>query len=186
MRLYLINDLRCGIYIFPCLIRIGSANIRQIMGELGERIRACVIVELLAAGIYRRMADLYPEQSSFFMELHLEEKNHAALLTAGKGLLIKEKVPDHVAPDSLSEINEAIDCARNINERLGKEGVSLKEALELALRFENTSAENNFHEAFDEKSDSEIIQKLRKLRVESGHHAGRIKLLLQKELSSPE
>lgn len=171
---------------FSCRIRTGFANIRQIMGELGERIRACVIVELLAAGIYKRMANLYPEQSSFFMELHVEEKNHAALLTAGKGLLMKKKVPDHVAPDSLSEINEAIDFARNINKRLEREDVSLKDALELVLKFENTSAENNFHVVFDEKSDSEIIRKLRKLRVESGHHAGRIKLLLQKELSSPE
>jgi rubrerythrin len=156
------------------------------MEELGERIRACVMVELLAADIYEKMAELFPEKRAFFMQLNTEEKNHAALLTAGKGLLRKEDIPDFVAPDSLSEIKEAIDFARGIRLRLDSEDLPLERAIELLIEFENTAAESNFHEVFDDKSEWEIIQKLGGLRVESGNHADRIRLLLQKESSSPE
>jgi hypothetical protein len=120
------------------------------------------------------------------MQLNTEEKNHAALLTAGKGLLRKEDIPDFVAPDSLSEIKEAIDFARGIRLRLDSEDLPLERAIELLIEFENTAAESNFHEVFDDKSEWEIIQKLGGLRVESGNHADRIRLLLQKESSSPE
>jgi len=150
------------------------------MADINERIQACIVAELLAADIYRQMASRFPDDSAFFTELAAEEERHADLLTLCKGLKKRNEVPKYVPPDSLAELQRTIEFATGLKKRLDSGDVSMKEALGEALKLEHSAAEEHFHSFFDGDTESVILEKLKRLQVESGHHAAKIKSFMKR------
>jgi rubrerythrin len=144
--------------------------------ELSERIEACVAVELLAAEIYLILADSFPAERDFFMDLCQQEQEHADILTIGMGFQRVGEVPDYIVPESFLRIYETFKLARDIKKKLENEKVSLKGALSMALELEDSIAERHFQDIFSHaESDSYIINKLKTLQSDSKRHADKIK-----------
>ena len=144
------------------------------MDELSTRIEACIVVELLAANVYLKLARLFPEEKFFFMELYQEESDHAAILTLSKGYHQIGKLPEHIVPDSFPIIDETLTLIKEIKAKLDTSDISLKEALEMALKLEKSVAEDHLQEILNNEGDSDIIKKLRTLQTDSRHHAEKI------------
>jgi rubrerythrin len=148
--------------------------------ELSERIEACIVVELLAAEIYLMLADSFPDERGFFMDLCHEEQEHAEILTLGMGFQRVGEVPDYIVPDSFTRIYESFTLAKDIKEKIENQKVSLKEALEMTLRMEESIAEKHFQDVFSHvESDSYIINKLKTLQTDSERHADKIKKFMK-------
>ncbi len=148
--------------------------------ELSERIEACVAVELIAAEIYLILADTFPAERDFFMDLCQEEQEHADILTIGMGFQRVGDVPDYIVPESFLHIYETFKLARNIKKKLKNEKVSLKDALEMTLQMEDSIAEKHFQDVFNHaESDSYVINKLRTLQSDSTRHADKIKAFMK-------
>jgi hypothetical protein len=144
--------------------------------ELSERIEACIVVELLAAEIYLILANSFPDERGFFMDLCHEEQEHAEILTIGMGFQRVGEVPDYIVPASFLRIYESFTHAKDIKEKIENQKVSLKEALELMLELEESLAEKHFQDIFyHAENDSYIINKLRSLQSDSKRHADMIK-----------
>jgi len=132
------------------------------------------VVELLAANVYLKLARLFPKEKSFFMELYQEESDHAAILTLSKGYHHIGKLPEHIVPDSFPVIDETLTLIKEIKAKLDTSDISLKEALEMALKLERSVAENHLQEILHNEGDSDIIKRLRTLQTDSRHHAEKI------------
>jgi rubrerythrin len=148
---------------------------------LSRRLQACIFVEKSAAEIYRKLADLFPGESSFFMELCHEEEDHAAILSMGKLYKMVSHLPESIVPESMPMIADALSLGNEIKARIESGDLTLKEALELALRMERSVAEEHLQWVLGIENDSETIRKLRKLQGESTTHAERIKAKLQQK-----
>jgi hypothetical protein len=144
------------------------------MDDFSAKIEACIVVELLAANVYLKLARLFPEAKPFFMELYQEESDHAAILTLSKGYHQIGKLPEDIVPDSFSIINETLTLIKELKAKLDTSDISLKEALEMALKLEKSVAEDHLQETLNNEHDSDIIKKLRTLQTDSRHHAEKI------------
>jgi rubrerythrin len=148
--------------------------------ELSERIEACIVVELLAAEIYLMLADSFPAERGFFMDLCHEEQEHAEILTIGMGFQRVGEVPDYIVPESFLRIYESFTFVKDIKEKIENQKVSLKEALELTLQMEESVAEKHFQDVFSHaESNSYIINKLNTLQSDSKRHADKIKAFMK-------
>jgi rubrerythrin len=151
------------------------------MDELSRRLQACIAVEKSAAEIYRKLADFFPEEGSFFMELCREEEDHVAILSMGKLYKMISRLPDDIVPHSLPMITETLAIANEIDSRLDDDDLSLKEALKLTLRFEKSVAEEHLQLVMKMEHDDETINKLKRLQVETVTHADKIAALLNQK-----
>jgi|GEM_PF-1190062 len=147
--------------------------------KLSMRLQVCIAVEKTAAEIYKSLANFFPDEQAFFMQLCHEEEDHAAILSMSKLYKMLSRLPENIVPDSMQDISEALSLGNEIRGRLATLDISLKEALGLAYRLEKSVAEEHLQSVLEEETDSETIEKLKRLRAESVSHAERILNLMQ-------
>jgi rubrerythrin len=138
-------------------------------------------VEKSAAEIYKSLADIFPQERAFFMGICHEEEDHAAILSMSKLYKMLSRLPENIVPESMNVISEALSLSNEIKGRIAAEDISLKEALSLAFRMEKSLAEEHLQLVLSNETDSETIEKLKKLRAESMNHADRILSLMNRK-----
>jgi rubrerythrin len=116
------------------------------MGELSERLDACIAVENTIAEIYVDFGNRFPVAMSFFRVLAKEEENHAAILAIGKEFDRVGKLPEDVVPESMPHIHGSLNLIKNVKERIKGREITLKDALEMSLSMEETKVESYVQE----------------------------------------
>lgn len=141
-----------------------------------EIIDESVKLELNASTLYSLFYQYYLEDSDFWWELQIEEKNHASLLKSIKDFFIPyDKMPDGLLVtnlDTLKQSNNEIEgviseVQKNIPTRLG--------AFEIALELEQSATEIHFQMFMEGSFGKKFEEVIRTLNREDKDHYERIK-----------
>lgn len=147
---------------------------------LSEKVRVCIAVETTTADIYHSLASNFPEARSFWNRLARSEENHANILIAGAGYLMAGELPENIVPDSQELIDQTFRLVRDAKNEVNNNGLSLKAALALAKKIETSTAESYLQEVMRSPTDSPVIAKLQKIRIDELTHIDMIKDFMTK------
>lgn len=148
--------------------------------EIYQLINSCLVMENTAASIYSNFMQLFPEEKVFWKDLVEDEQKHASFLieAADHGIF------DEIDPADLKFTMPLLDRTRefveNINNHINFNPVSLEEALNIALKIEETMLETFTNELIANLSTPEgktILQ----LALEERSHMDKIKDMMFKK-----
>ncbi len=154
--------------------------------DLSERLQACLKMEMQCADVYHTLVtlfprSLFPEARDLFETLAEWEERHADIIAVSIGFHEIDEIPDIVVPSKLSLINNTLDIAQDIKAKIGSQRVTLKIALNMVLKMEESSAESYLQDVMTERMDLEIIKYLRQYYKDEKSHAEMIKELKLKK-----
>lgn len=143
----------------------------------------CIDVEIAAAEIYKTFMRMFPEEGDFWGRLALEEEDHARLYLVGDLLDLTGRHPAFRLPHP-ALISRTMAFAEQVREEISTRPITLKEALELALKLEKSVTESIVFEL--PESDNPIIANVRKIITDTEAHVDRIeRLRLEKGFTFP-
>lgn len=143
--------------------------------SLAEKVKVCIAIEATTAEIYHQLSVKFRDAKAFWLDLALSEENHANILVVGAGYLRTGELPEYIAPDSLDVIDETFRLVRNAKNEIRNDHFSLSDALTLALKIENSTAESYFQEILLTRTDHPVISRLQKIRTDELNHIAKIK-----------
>jgi hypothetical protein len=146
---------------------------------LSERVKVCIAIEAMTAEIYHLLSARFPEAKVFWHGLALSEENHTKILVVGAGYLNTRELPEYIVPDSQELIDGTFRIVRAAKSTIENEQLSLKDALALAVKIENSTAERYFQEVMLGETDSPVIAKLQKLRTDELTHIKQIEAFMR-------
>jgi len=134
-----------------------------------------ILLELNVAKLYRLFNELFPEHAVFWWKIHLEEKNHAALIRS-----IKEhfepvgKVPTDLLSSSIEKLQDSNATITSLINRYVDVTPSVKEAFNAALKLELTAGEIHYQNFMNKNQGSVLNRIFQKLNNEDKNHAARL------------
>ena len=131
-------------------------------------------LELGAARLYNLFAQHCSEDFKFWIQLEMEEKNHAALLKAGKAFAGVNKFPSSMIPENLTQMRESLRQIEN-GEKKFLENPTRSRAFDIAFEIENSAVEMHYQQYMEAESDDDLAEIFKKLNRADSHHAERIK-----------
>ncbi len=111
-----------------------------------EIINGCIKVESAASSIYGKLMQLFPDEQDFWEGLHNDEKDHISFLNDVKSLGLSDEVQKMDLLPSKSMVKEAVKLATSINKKIHHNPVTLKQALDLTLKLEESMVETYTNE----------------------------------------
>lgn len=109
--------------------------------KLQDIIDGCIAVEHAAASLYATFMDLFPQEKSFWLELHNDEREHASMLSNSTYTEAIDLLPSKDLLPSMEQIESTIDFTRKRNNFIKSNPVTVEEALRTALRLEESMTE---------------------------------------------
>jgi rubrerythrin len=154
--------------------------------DLSERLQACLKMETQCADVYTTLVtlfprNLFPEARDLFETLAEWEKSHADIIAVSIGFNKIDEIPDIFVPSELSLIKNTLDIAQDIKASIQSQRVTLKVALYMVLKMEESLAESYLQDVMTQKIDLEIIKYLRRFYKDEKSHAEMIKELILKK-----
>ncbi len=132
---------------------------------------SCVDLEVAVSLIYREFMRLFPAERDFWEQLAREEEDHARLYLAGDLLRVTGELSGVKFPPA-AFISRTLAFTEQIRDQLLNRSMSLQEALEIALKLEQTVAESIIFELPDTMNP--VIANLRRIINETEAHVDRI------------
>lgn len=148
-----------------------SENMRQLLEE-------SIKVKLNVAEVYLGFHYRFSEDASFWWEMAIEEKNHAALLMSGAQCFLDNgQFPGGIVGGTLETlVNLNVELACILQQKNGENPSSRVAALNLALKLEESAEEMYFQQAMNETGhSSEILTLFQGLNGDEKDHANRIR-----------
>jgi len=139
--------------------------------EKQKTLMNCVDLEIAVSLIYKEFMAMFPAESAFWGQLAEEEEDHARLYLAGDILKVTGEFSGIQFPPSVF-ITRTLEFTVQIQEQIRNRPITLKEALDMALKLEKTLAESIVFD-FPESSNP-IIANLRKIITDTESHLDRI------------
>ncbi|MBI4844077.1 MAG: hypothetical protein HY809_07135 [Nitrospirae bacterium] len=146
--------------------------------EVKDRINGCIAVEHAVASIYASFVRMFPAEKGFWEKLYNEEIEHSAFLVNTLDLYSDSSLPTGLNPPALPYVVKALEFANNINFRIRVSPVSLKDALDMSLKLEETMVEAFINDLVNGVMSSGIIpseRDFRKLLAFEKEHVSRIR-----------
>lgn len=139
--------------------------------EKQKVLMTCVDLEVAAALIYKEFMDIFPSERAFWGQLAREEEDHARMYLAGDILNVTCEYAGIRFPP-VAFINRSLAFAEQIQERIRTYPVTLKEALDMSLKLEQSLAESMVYDL--PESDNPVIKNLKKIITDTESHLDRI------------
>jgi hypothetical protein len=139
--------------------------------KLTRKLLTCIAIEATTLEIYRALALMFRGARDFWAELEESEKKHVKVLLAAGGYHLSGKMPEYLVPSSLGEIDETYRLVNEAKNRVDSGTLSLRDALELALRIENAIGERYLQEVMRGEDNSVVIAGLQRLYGEEKLHS---------------
>ena len=144
--------------------------------KLSKLIDELIKVELNVAKIYMFFSDTFSEDSDFWWQLALEEKDHAGLIKSGKGTsTMKPGFPDELLVPSVEMLYKANNKLISMLKEYRKKLPSRKKTFNIALNIEHLAGEHHFQLAMAKPLTSTIMEVFHKLNKDNKDHADRIR-----------
>jgi len=131
----------------------------------------CVDLEVAVSLIYKEFMLMFHAEADFWGQLAREEEDHARLYLAGDILkVIGEYAGIQFPPAAF--IEKTIEFTQQIRAQIESRPITLKEALDMALKLEKTIMESIIFDL--PNSDNPVIRNLRKIFTDTESHVDRI------------
>lgn len=157
--------------------------------EQKDRINGCIAVEHAVASIYGSFMKMFPEERSFWEELHNDELEHSVFLIDTLNIFDSAMLPPDMHPPALPFVVKTLEFANNINYRIRQRQVSLEEALRIALELEETMVEifiNNLISGMMSENKISSSADFGKMLAAEQEHVNRIRdMMLKKGVIRP-
>ena len=137
----------------------------------GNYLEMMLHVETLAERIYLELSELFPEAKALFERLTCEESRHADIVTINMGFHSVDALPSEFAIDMIPLIEETLAIASVLEEKIEQKGITLPEALQLAISMEETGAEAYLQEVLRSESADTALNYVKRFYQDSMHHA---------------
>jgi len=139
-------------------------------------IEESINLELNVSDLYLIFHELFPDDAKFWLNLTLEEKNHAAIFRSGKDVLNQLKIfPHNLLHHNLQDLKDTNSTLLSLIKSFKNTPPSREEAFNIALKIEISAAELHFQDFMDEETNSEIVQFFQKLNKNDKDHFMRIR-----------
>jgi len=146
-------------------------NLSPAFFEKKKVLMNCVDLEVAVSLIYKEFMLMFPAEADFWGQLAREEEDHARLYLAGDILkVIGEFTGIQFPPPAF--IEKTIEFTQQIREQITSRPITLKEALDMALKLEKTIMESIIFDLPD--SDNTVIRNLKKIFTDTESHVDRI------------
>ena len=140
-----------------------------------------ICLELKVAEIYNFFHETFSEDRDIWWELHIEEKNHAALIKSIKDVFVPlGKYPSEFLSISLNDLRESNKELYSIINKYKKARISREDAFNIALQLENLAGEKHYQKFMEKKTSSKLDELFQKLNCEGKNHANRLKSYMKK------
>ncbi len=154
--------------------------------DLKTVIAEAILLELNVAELYLLFYRLFPEDSQFWWQRAIEEKNHAALLkTLSQMKDLHIQVPVDLLAVQLEEL-------KGVNTRLQESLEQMEEqpdrirAFQMAFDYENSAGELHYEKFIKNLSAGPVSSVFRKLNGDDIDHARRIRIYMGQHQIGPE
>jgi len=142
---------------------------------LSKMLDESIFLELNVAKLYLLFHEIFPEHAMFWWRLHLEEKNHAALIRSIKELFKPAgKIPTNLLSSSLQKLQDSNATITSLRDQYSDIKPSTEEAFNIALKLELTAGEIHYQEFMDKDQNSMLDKIFQKLNQDDKHHAIRL------------
>ncbi len=134
-----------------------------------------ILLELNVAKLYHLFYELFSEHAVFWWEIHVEEKNHAALIRS-----IKEhfepagKVPTDLLSSSIEKLQDSNATITALIDQYKDVTPSVEDAFNTALKLELTAGEIHYQNFMDNNQSSALNRIFQRLNNEDKNHAVRL------------
>lgn len=154
--------------------------------ELSEKLQACLKMEMECADVYHTLVMLFPKRlfpdaRELFQTLAEWEERHADIIAIGIQFNNINDIPDIIVPDEMSLINITLGIAQDIKSRLQVSRITLKMALSMVLKLEESAGESYLQDVMTKQTDSDVILYLQQFYKDEKTHAEMIKELMLKK-----
>ncbi|KPJ97586.1 MAG: hypothetical protein AMK71_13060 [Nitrospira bacterium SG8_35_4] len=147
--------------------------------EQHDFINGCIKVENTVVSIYSRLMQKLPKHKEFWAELLREEREHVAFLSDVKTLgLVTELEKMDYAP-SMSEIKKSLKLTNSVNKRISDDPISMKNALKLALKLEESMVETYSNELIAKLLTCEDEATYKKLLADEKKHIDKVRKMMK-------
>lgn len=148
--------------------------------EQHDFINACIKVENFAASIYSRLMQVLPKQKDFWEELLNDEREHIAFLSDVKSLgLVTELEKMDYAP-SMNEVKKTLKLTDSVTKRISDAPISMKNALKLALKLEESMVETYSNELIAKLLSCDDEASYEKLLADEKKHIDKVRKMMKK------
>lgn len=138
-----------------------------------------IALELNVYELYIFYHKTFTEDKSFWLQMAMEEKEHAALLELARDFF--PFFPEEIIYNNLDVLKKTNKDIKETIARYKKQLPSRNEGYHYAINLENSAYELHYQLLATQKSDSEKIQTFQKLNTDDKDHAKRIEELLKKK-----
>jgi hypothetical protein len=148
--------------------------------EQHDFINACIKVENFVASIYSRLMQVLPKQKDFWEELLNDEREHIAFLSDVKSLgLVTELEKMDYAP-SMNEVKKTLKLTDSVTKRISDAPISMKNALKLALKLEESMVETYSNELIAKLLSCDDEASYEKLLADEKKHIDKVRKMMKK------
>jgi rubrerythrin len=151
---------------------------------LSDRIKGCIAIEEATASIYKTFIKFFPEEKDFWEGLLNDEIDHSSFLKDAASLDVFSRLPKQAMPPSIPFIEKTLEFAESVRKRIMLNPVSFEDALNIALKFEESMVETYTNELIaDFKADNEksYFMNIEKMLTEERGHISKIKNMMIKK-----
>ncbi|MHA2010161.1 MAG: hypothetical protein ACW980_22830 [Promethearchaeota archaeon] len=152
--------------------------------ELSDRISGCIAIEEAAASTYKTFAKLFPDDKDFWEGLLNDEIDHSSFLRDAASLHVLSELPLQAQPPSIPFIEKALEFAESVNRRIMLNPISLEDAFNIALKFEESMVETYTNELiadFKANDNKSYFMNIEKMLTEERGHVSKVKNMMIKK-----
>ena len=140
-----------------------------------ELIKGCVAIEKTVALIYSQFMQLLPGEREFWEDLYKDEIKHSLFLVEAGTLGLFNSLKDSEMLLTIPLIQKTLSFAEKISVRVQSNPVSLEEALNLALKLEESIVETFANDMIAVFSSGEDRMSVQNMIAEERRHIDKIR-----------
>lgn len=144
-----------------------------------ELINGCIKVEKSAATTYKKLMKKFPENKEFWKELFNDEINHLSFLKDVKSLGLIDEMQKMDPLPSMEIINETVKMADNLNAKIITDSISLKKALLMILKIEESMVETYTNKLIGNLISCENEVSYKKMVADEKKHINKIRKMMK-------
>ncbi|UCH46146.1 MAG: hypothetical protein JSV11_05445 [Nitrospiraceae bacterium] len=143
-------------------------------------VNGCIKVENSVASLYSKLMEVFPENKAFWEVLLNDEREHIAFLTDVKAQGLISEMEKMDLPPSMKLIQSSLKMVDKAGSRISDEPITMKNALKLALKIEESLVEIYTNEMIANLLSCEDGASYAELKNDEKKHVDRIRKEMKK------